>query len=268
MLEALKCMTNDLRAKGTRGRMRGVLEGVLRDLLPDDIAERARGRVHVAVTRLTPPPFKLWPLPRPREVLRGELVTDFADRDDFIAALLASCYIRAPFRFVAYTVFCAWSDARSPRFVPVRPAFYFDEVKPGVRFRGSWCTDGGLTRFLPVPPRAERLVRVTCFPDLNGIGIAGGAIDIAPSGRRAGSAVASASGEDALPPPSGKLPKPYGMARLLQWALTPASDEVMDALVRQGAGDAERWARATLPPIRAPLDDRPAPVASARGNGA
>lgn len=71
-----------------------MLEGVLRDLLPADIADRARGRVHVAVTRLAPP-RTWWPLPSPRGLVRGELVTDFADRDDFISALLASCYIRA-----------------------------------------------------------------------------------------------------------------------------------------------------------------------------
>jgi hypothetical protein len=87
-------LTADLRLRGTRGRLRPVLEGVLRDLLPADIADRARGRVHVAVTRLAPP-RKWWPLPSPRGLVRGELVTDFQDRDDFISALLASCYIRA-----------------------------------------------------------------------------------------------------------------------------------------------------------------------------
>ena len=94
ILDALKVLTADLRLRGTRGRLRPVLEGVLRDLLPADIADRARGRVHVAVTRITPP-RKLWPLPRPREVVRGMLITDFEDKEDFIAALLASCYIRA-----------------------------------------------------------------------------------------------------------------------------------------------------------------------------
>ena len=145
-------------------------------------------------------------------------------------------------------------------------AFYFDSVRPGVRFRGGWCTDGGISQFLPVPPGASRLVRVTCFPDLQGTGIARGEIDIAPVGRGRGPASGSGEGSSAAAVASAAAPS-YGIARLLQWALTPASDEVMDALVRQGADDAERWARATLPP-RAPLDDRPAPVASARGNGA
>ena len=134
-----------------------------------------------------------------------------------------------------------------------------------MRYRGSWCTDGGLTQFLPVPPGASRLVRVTCFPDLGGTGIAGGAIDIAPAGRGDGPASAAGEGASAAAAASYNAPS-YGIARLLQWALTPASDDVMDALVRQGQADAQRWAKtAHLPP--AP-DDTPAPVASARGNGA
>ena len=144
-----------------------------------------------------------------------------------------------------------------------RAAFYFDSVKPTMRFRNNWCTDGGISQFLPVPPGAARLVRVTCFPDLEGTGIAGGTIDIAPAGRGAGPASPAAQDATAAAKATAAAPS-YGIARLLQWALTPASDEVMDALVRQGAADAERWARKA-----APLpDDTPAPVASARGNGA
>ena len=93
-MDALKGLSADLRRNGTRGRLRVVLEGVLRELLPADIAERARGRVHVAVTRLAPPLAWLRaPLAAP--ALSGQLLSDFSDRDDFIAALLASCYIRA-----------------------------------------------------------------------------------------------------------------------------------------------------------------------------
>jgi hypothetical protein len=98
-----------------------------------------------------------------------------------------------------------------------------------VRFRGAWCADGGLTNFLPVPPACGRPVRVTCFPAYNAaaaLGDARLAIDIAPDAPGAGGVVTAA---------------PYGISRLVQWALTPASDDVMDALVHQGQDDAARW---------------------------
>jgi hypothetical protein len=166
----------------------------LNELLPDDIASRARGRVHVAVTRLSP----TWAA-APLRPVAGDLVTDFRDKADFIAALLASCYI----------------------------PFYFDGARPGVRFRGAWCADGGITRFLPVPPGCARAVRVTCFPAYAAAAALGApGIDIAPDAPGAGGVATEA---------------PYGTARLLQWALTPASDETMNALVHQGQDDARRW---------------------------
>jgi hypothetical protein len=190
-----------------------VLEGVLRDLLPADIARRASGRVHVAVTQLAPG----WAR-NPFRPLSGQLISDFEDKDDFIAALLASCYI----------------------------PFYFDQTRPGVKFRGAWCADGGLTQFLPVPPRCGRAVRVTCFPAYSA---SRGYIDIAP---------------DAPGPAGAATTGPYSVARLLQWALTPASDEVMNALVHQGRADAQRWVqRALVAPqggaAAAPAEEEQAP---------
>jgi hypothetical protein len=68
-------MFADLRENGTRGRLGDVLRRFLTAHLPRGAAERCRGRVFVAVTR---------PLPR----VRGELVSDFVDRDDLIQALM------------------------------------------------------------------------------------------------------------------------------------------------------------------------------------
>ena len=97
-----------------------------------------------------------------------------------------------------------------------------------MRFRGAWCADGGLTNFLPVPPRCATAVRVTCFPAASNLPAL--RIDIAPDAPGAGGAA---------------TPPPYGVARLLQWALTPASDAVMDALVHQGQADAARYVART-----------------------
>jgi hypothetical protein len=189
VLDALRHMVADLRQSGTRGRLKGVLERILRDLLPEDIADRARGRCFVAVTRLSG---------SPRRLLQGELVSEFEDKSDFIAALLTSCFI----------------------------PFYFHSLAPATRFRGAWCADGGLSQFLPTPPLQlcpGGLIRVSTFPTytLSGMGV-----DICPD----------APGVDGAP-----TPVPYDMSRLLQWALTPATDEVLDALVAQGEADAGRW---------------------------
>lgn len=70
----------DCRDNGTRHRLRLVLEGTLRELLPVDVAERCSGQIHVAVTRLTPG-------------LQPTLVSHFRDREDLIQALLTSCHI-------------------------------------------------------------------------------------------------------------------------------------------------------------------------------
>eukprot|EP00775_Hariotina_reticulata_P004363 gene4363-4616_t len=73
-------LARDCRTKGTRHRLKFVLQDTLEQLLPADVAERCSGQVHVAVTRLTPG-------------LRPQLVSHFRDREDLIAALLTSCHI-------------------------------------------------------------------------------------------------------------------------------------------------------------------------------
>ena len=131
----------DCRDNGTRFRLGPVLEGVLRELLPDDVAGALRGRAHVAVTRLLPedggPP------------LEARLVGDFLDRDDVIAALMTSCHI--------------------PLYMDGRLA---------TKFRGSWHFDGGITDFLPSPPGAAHTVRVCCLPSRSLSAL--GPIDVAP----------------------------------------------------------------------------------------
>jgi Patatin-like phospholipase len=73
-------LADDCRTGGTRHRLGPVLARVLREVLPVDVAERASGRAHVAVTHLAPR-------------IRPRLVTRFRDREDLIAALLTSCHI-------------------------------------------------------------------------------------------------------------------------------------------------------------------------------
>jgi hypothetical protein len=114
-------MFADLRENGTRGRLGDVLRRFLTAHLPRGAAERSRGRVFVAVTR---------PLPR----VRGELVSDFVDRDDLIQALMTSCHI----------------------------PYYLDGA-PTTRFRGGLALDGGLADFVPLPPGGAG-VRVSPFP--------------------------------------------------------------------------------------------------------
>lgn len=141
VLDACYAMCDDLRAKGTRFRLGPVLEGVLRETLPETAAAAASGRAHVAVTAILPEPRGPPLLPR--------LVAAFEDKDDLIAALMTSCHI------------------------PI----YFDG-RLATRFRGGFAFDGGLTDFLPSPPGADYTVRVCCFPSSQLSAL--GRVDIAP----------------------------------------------------------------------------------------
>ena len=73
-------LAKDCRDNGTRFRLRAVLEGVLREVLPADITDRVNGRSHLAVTRVFP---GLYP----------ELVSQFSSREDVIQTMLTSCHI-------------------------------------------------------------------------------------------------------------------------------------------------------------------------------
>ena len=78
-LEVTKNFYADLRAHGTSGRLRAGLEKSFHQLLPDDVHERVRNKVFVAVTEVQP--------------YRPKLVTNFSSKKDFVDALLTSCYI-------------------------------------------------------------------------------------------------------------------------------------------------------------------------------
>ena len=160
-----------------------MLRDFLEAHLPPDAADRARGRVHVAVTAA---------LPRPRPVL----VSDFESREDLISALLTSCHI--PF----------WMDGKWAR-----------------DFRGETHLDGGITRFLPLPPDTHA-VGVCCFPS-----------------RRT---LLPAFGEGRLIAPdvfdeAWDVPLPT----LLQWAFSPAGEGDLKALAAKGDADARAWAAAS-----------------------
>lgn len=69
-------------------------------------------------------------------------------------------------------------------------------------------------------------MRVCCFPVSNAAATVGREpVDISPDAHG-----------------GGEQPNtPWRLARLVQWALTPASDEQLAALVEEGKTDAARW---------------------------
>jgi hypothetical protein len=246
---ACDALAADCRSGGTRGRLGSVLRDFLHAHLPGDAADRLRGRVGVAVTRLgaaaaaraTTPgtpglarpsssatPAAAWAerflrarLPSPA----GLLISDFEGRDDLISALLTSCHIPL------------WMDGRLAR-----------------TFRGEAHLDGGLTQFLPLPPAAGRAaVGVCAFPS-----------------RRT---LLPAMGPDRLIAPD-TLDEAWdvGLPTLLSWAFHPAGEADLSALAAKGAADAAGWAAASgvaaaLADVRAagfvPSPDRPAPARAA-----
>jgi hypothetical protein len=142
VMEVLRTFSADLRANGTRGRLREALQKTLLSALPSDSLTLANKRLHVAVTRFT------------GTRLVGELFTDFESQEDLCEALLTSCHI----------------------------PFYSDKASVARRFRGDWCCDGGLTNFLPVAPDVAFSIRVCCFPAYSAAAAVGaqGLVDIAP----------------------------------------------------------------------------------------
>lgn len=91
-------------------------------------------------------------------------------------------------------------------------------------FRGRYCYDGGVTNFIPVPPDLDYAARVCCFPS-KGISMAK-SIHIAP---------------DCFDDSWADL----SLSQLLQWALAPASDAILQEMMDKGAQDAAMWAQLT-----------------------
>ncbi|GFH28427.1 patatin [Haematococcus lacustris] len=78
--EALFAFAADCRAKGTRGRLGGLLQDFLHTYLPDDAHERCRDLTYVSVTKV----FPVW---------QPQVVHRFHDKDDLVQSLITSCHI-------------------------------------------------------------------------------------------------------------------------------------------------------------------------------
>ncbi|CAA7059252.1 unnamed protein product [Microthlaspi erraticum] len=105
--------------------------------------------------------------------------------------------------------------------------------RPATMFRNRLCVDGGLTLFMP-PTAAAKTVRVCAFSassfKLEGIGISP---DCNPLNRATA-------------------------RQLLNWALEPAEDEILERLFEQGYADAAKWAE--LNPVeKLVYDETPSP---------
>ncbi|KAK2393120.1 patatin phospholipase domain-containing protein [Trifolium repens] len=106
--------------------------------------------------------------------------------------------------------------------------------KPATMFRNRLCIDGGLTLFMP-PTSASQTVRVCAFP-ANRMGLQG--IGISPD----------------CNPENVSTPR-----QLLNWALEPAEDVILDRLFELGYLDAAVWAKEN--PVETLVrDDTPAPA--------
>lgn len=107
--------------------------------------------------------------------------------------------------------------------------------RPATMFRNRLCIDGGLTLFMP-PTSASETVRVCAFPatrlGLSGIGISP---DLNPENRA-------------------------GPRQLLNWALEPAEDSVLDRLYELGYLDAAVWVEQN--PVGLIMEDENIPSSS------
>lgn len=128
MMSEFLVLAADLRASGTVRKLGATLQAHLERVLPHDSHERLGGSTHIAVTTLRRFP----------RVLRRELLSSFACRDDLIHSLLASCHL---------PLYSAGSVAHL-------------HGKRAVRM-----IDGGVTDLIPVPTSAAHTVKVSCVPE-------------------------------------------------------------------------------------------------------
>lgn len=148
IMEANKCLQTEIIQKGALWKLADILQNTLMEVLPADIHIRASGRVAIAVT-----------IYQPWKPLQGEILEEFADKEDFVDAIVASCYI---------------------------PFYLGPSV--GISYRGRLYSDGLPTNFFPPLPKAakeqvERTVTVTAFPKLNRAYLEGPGVDISPDSR-------------------------------------------------------------------------------------
>lgn len=142
--------------------------------------------------------------------LDGELISDFADLDDLVGALLSSCHI---------PLYCGW---------------------PARSYRGKFRVDGGWTRLTPTPPGCEAPVRVASFPLLEpwrraeeGDGVANGNYFARQASFWEGWGASDEDGLLIAPDGAGGDPT-VDYLTLGKWALLPAADDVLDGLVEMG----------------------------------
>ena len=120
-------MYRELREGGTVGNVRKVVETYARDVFPDDVHLRAKGRLHVSIVRVS----------KKAPFLQSVYVNEFEDKEDLIQALLTSSHV---------------------------PLYMNTEVTS--TYRDQVCVDGGLgANFIPRPPCTEP-VTVCCFPGM------------------------------------------------------------------------------------------------------
>ncbi|MEW5301831.1 MAG: hypothetical protein WDW36_004666 [Sanguina aurantia] len=197
--DALFSFAADCRAKGTHFRIGLLLEDFLHKYLPTDAHLLNKGVSYVALTKAFP-------------YFQPELLTDFADKDDFVQALMTSCHI-------------PWYA--NGGFVR--------------KFRDKWYLDGGARNFLPVPPHTSVNVKICCFPVRELLARVGPQFTSMP---RVANLVDVAISPDTFEPFE------YRYRDMLQMALVPASDEILAEFIVKGRRDAQKWAeRERLVPL-------------------
>lgn len=204
VITATKHMYGDLREHGTRGRLRTVLEGSLNDMLPQDIHDRVDGKVFIALTQLEPE-------------LRPCLVSRFESREDFINALLTSCYV----------------------------PLWFDKFSVANKYRGNYHMDGGLYQFIPTVPTSA----LQSLPAAGGaVGEGGGSGSIEPKHVLVScfdTRLWPAFNEVDIAPGLFGDPLLSNVARV-RHAFTPADDSMIDSLVAEGLHDGLAWAEQNI----------------------
>mmetsp|Transcript_45584 Transcript_45584/g.87167 ORF Transcript_45584/g.87167 Transcript_45584/m.87167 type:complete len:396 (+) Transcript_45584:399-1586(+) len=170
-------LMQDCGERGTRFRIGSQIAKVIDRILPKDAYLSCRGTTFISVTCMGMEGEE-----------SGRLVTDFRSNDDLKAAVLTSCHCPV------------WFDGRL-----------------WTRFRGVASYDGGVHRFIPVPPVCQKVVRVCCFPSKNNNRF---------RSKFPGIQISMEHLERDL---------------LMQWTLAPADQESLRWLMEMGRRDVVQW---------------------------
>lgn len=205
LFQVTRDIARDCREHGTLWRSLGVLRRAAAEVLPTGAFQAAqRTGVTITATRVFPSP-SAWP----------QLISSFEDDDDFINAIIASCYL--------------------PAYLSPRPTF---------RWRGCEWLDGGLKVILPPLPPAERPpIQVSAIsPSI--LGITDANCIISPDvlfAESKGSKLGAQYGRFA----DCSTPRELLVA-MLKVCLTPADDNTQHTLWDMGVEAAERSERLFL----------------------